>query len=764
MEPASAHPSAPLVGHVLGGRFEILALLGQGGMGAVYRARDRELDEVVALKVIRPELARHAEMVQRFRQEVKLARRVTHRNVARIYELGNLDGTAFFTMELIDGRPLSARMRAEGRLPWREAVAIAAGILDGLDAAHAVGVIHRDIKPDNLLLDRGGRVVVTDFGIASARAAEPGLVAGTPVYMAPETVADEPPTPAVDVYAVGVVLYEMLSGASAFTGTPDQILADKRARDHLELTVPGLERALVDVVARATAFDVARRVRTAHELRGLLAPWVEGAPPPPRAARRRTDSEIKDVVVLTTIERSHPARYLADAVYLQVVSHLWQTARLRVVPAWHADALTRACASVVIELGDVVTVRAHDAGGRELVVARLPLEAPQVEAGGRAVAHAVVAAFGLGDDDLPGARPAAVVDLILRARELSARLSSNAVAEATRLYDEAAALAPRDPAIAAGRAMVLARNLAHVSAADEAEHLALAARAADAALKRSPELAEAQIAAGHVTLHRGEPVAAAQHMRRAIAAAPHLAEAHEWLGRMLLEAGYLDEGMARLETALALDPRLELVRWEIARAHALEGRWDEYERLARELIGPARMRVTPWTARFALWRGDRDTMAAMIATMERGEMSENAGRGFIAALAGVFRDGWAAHRDRIRALALHGAGASARRQSLLCQLVAESAGNADDDDTVRVAVERALELGFYDLHWLDRCPVLDGARAAGVLARFRPRVVARAEAILDALYGDRPSSHATADTAIATVEGRTWDATIDEAS
>src|SRR5262249_794198 len=150
---------------------------------------------------------------------------------------------------------------------------------------------------------------------------------------------------------------------------------------------------------------------------------------------------------------------------------------------------------------------------------------------------------------------------------------------------------------AAARAMVLARQLFYSS--HDPSNLVAAADAADAAMAKSPELAEAQIAAGHVRLHQGEPVSAAQHMRKAIAAAPHMAGAQEWLGRMLLEAGYLDEGMARLETALALDPRLELARWEIARAYALEGKWDEYERIARELIGVARMRVTPWTARFA---------------------------------------------------------------------------------------------------------------------------------------------------------------------
>ncbi|HEY6037227.1 MAG TPA: serine/threonine-protein kinase, partial [Kofleriaceae bacterium] len=217
-----------LTGRTLGDRYDILELLGAGGMGAVYRARDRELDELVALKVIRGEFAAVPAIVDRFRSEVKLARRVTHHNVARTFELGYADGVMFCTMELVEGESLTARLRRERRLSVADAVAIATAVCDGLAAAHARDVIHRDIKPDNVLLAGDDRVVVADFGVAAVNVGERAELSGTPAYMAPEQARGEPPTPAADVYALGVVLYEMVTGRRAFTGDVTKILEDKQ--------------------------------------------------------------------------------------------------------------------------------------------------------------------------------------------------------------------------------------------------------------------------------------------------------------------------------------------------------------------------------------------------------------------------------------------------------------------------------------------------------------------------------------------------------
>ena len=208
-------------GTVLAGRYELLGLLGVGGMGAVYRAHDRELDEEVALKMLRPAFLASAGALARFRREVKIARRVTHRNVARTFDIGQ-DGTSrFLTMELIDGPSLGRRLEDGGALGVEEALRVAREICDGLEAAHAVGVVHRDLKPDNVLL-ADDRVVVTDFGIARIDRGDGGAtgaaIVGTPAYMAPEQVLGQPADARADLYALGLVLFEMLVGRRAFDG------------------------------------------------------------------------------------------------------------------------------------------------------------------------------------------------------------------------------------------------------------------------------------------------------------------------------------------------------------------------------------------------------------------------------------------------------------------------------------------------------------------------------------------------------------------
>ena len=195
---------------VVAGRYEILGFVGSGGMGTVYRARDRELDEIVALKIMRGELSYDPQALARFRREVKLARRVTHRNVARTFDIGEHAGMVFLTMELVGGESLAQRLARKKRLPVERALEIALEIARGLSAAHAAGVVHRDLKPDNVLLSPEGRVVVTDFGIAFAEdalARESGFrrLVGTPAYMAPEQLeAPDRVDARVDVYALGL--------------------------------------------------------------------------------------------------------------------------------------------------------------------------------------------------------------------------------------------------------------------------------------------------------------------------------------------------------------------------------------------------------------------------------------------------------------------------------------------------------------------------------------------------------------------------------
>src|SRR5437667_4352281 len=203
-----------LPGRLLAGRYRIIALLGVGGMGEVYRADDLTLGQSVALKFLPDDAAHDEALLERFRNEVRIARRVSHPNVCRVYDVGEVDGHTFFTMEYVDGEDLASLLRRIGRLPQDKAVEIARQICAGLSAAHAKGVLHRDLKPANIMLDGRGQVVMTDFGLAGLTDQIHGtdVRSGTPAYMAPEQLAGKEVTTRSDIYALGLVLYEVFTG------------------------------------------------------------------------------------------------------------------------------------------------------------------------------------------------------------------------------------------------------------------------------------------------------------------------------------------------------------------------------------------------------------------------------------------------------------------------------------------------------------------------------------------------------------------------
>jgi tetratricopeptide (TPR) repeat protein/predicted Ser/Thr protein kinase len=270
------------VGSVLADRYEILKMLGEGGMGAVYKARDRELDRLVAVKVVRRDLAGHASIMQRFKQELILARKITHRNVVRIFDLGVSDGFRFITMEYIDGRDLSSLLD-ERKLTPEETVKILRQVCDALEAAHAEGVIHRDLKPQNIMIESGVRVVVMDFGLARSMEAtgltQAGAVMGTPAYMSPEQAKGMPVDARSDVFALGIICYEMLSGVLPFKA--DSALASLLLRTQapappLTQIDPAIPQQLSDMVQKMLATNVADRYESVRLLGQDLQDWEQG--------------------------------------------------------------------------------------------------------------------------------------------------------------------------------------------------------------------------------------------------------------------------------------------------------------------------------------------------------------------------------------------------------------------------------------------------------------------------------------------------------
>ena len=267
-------------GTVLADRYEVRARLGKGGMGAVFRAWDRVLEEEIALKVLLEQVAHDTDVARRFRSEIRLARKVVHRNVCRIYEYGEDKGLRFISMELIEGTDLK-RVIAESGMSRPRAFAIALQIAEGLEAIHRVGVVHRDLKTSNVMLDAGGNVRLLDFGIAKALggeattkgATDTGHIVGTPEYMSPEQARGEKVDIRTDVYSLGVVTYELFTGRPPFRGdTPVSVIL-KHLHEPPPLDGPaaaGLPPALVPILARTMAKPREARFQTAGEFAAAL--------------------------------------------------------------------------------------------------------------------------------------------------------------------------------------------------------------------------------------------------------------------------------------------------------------------------------------------------------------------------------------------------------------------------------------------------------------------------------------------------------------
>ena len=271
-------------GDVFGDRYEILGTLGKGGMGVVYRARDRQLDEVVALKLLRPEaLATDPTLLERFKLEIKLARKVTHRNVLRTHDFGETGGVPFISMEYLEGVTLKDLVRSRGALPLGVGLRVAKQMCHGLGAAHETGVVHRDIKPQNMLiLPETGELKIMDFGISRVSSVEPGTaglttagtVMGTPDYMPPEQAQGKPADFRSDIYSLAVVFFETFTGRLPFKGDNPMavVVAHIQQLPPKPRSVnPKLSAELEALILKGLAKDPAKRWQTTDELLEALS-------------------------------------------------------------------------------------------------------------------------------------------------------------------------------------------------------------------------------------------------------------------------------------------------------------------------------------------------------------------------------------------------------------------------------------------------------------------------------------------------------------
>src|SRR5215472_15980357 len=287
-------------GDLIGGRYEILQLLGEGGMGAVYKALDREVERTVALKLIRPELASNPAILARFKQELLTAHQVTHKNVIRIYDLAEADGVKFITMEFVEGFDLRRILIDNGKLPPEKAIEIIRQVCVALDAAHSAGIIHRDLKPQNIMQDsKSGRILVMDFGLARSIESEgltqTGALLGTIEYMSPEQSMGKTLDQRSDIFAVGLIFYELLTGNTPYRA--DSAMASLLRRNQ-ERAVPVSEldasvpNGLSDIVSKCLERDLIHRYQHVDEIlrdldafqgnQPLLASIPVGAVPSPK--------------------------------------------------------------------------------------------------------------------------------------------------------------------------------------------------------------------------------------------------------------------------------------------------------------------------------------------------------------------------------------------------------------------------------------------------------------------------------------------------
>jgi serine/threonine protein kinase/tetratricopeptide (TPR) repeat protein len=350
-------------GATFAGRYQIIEELGKGGMGKVYRVLDKKLNEEVALKLIKAEISTDKETIQRFSNELKLARKIAHRNVGKMYELMEAEGTHFITMEYVPGQDLRGLIRQTGQLTAAKALSIARQVCEGLAEAHALGVVHRDLKPGNILIDKNGNARIMDFGIARSLKGKGitglGVMIGTPEYMSPEQVEGKEADQQSDIYSLGIILYEMLTGHVPFEGDTPLAIAVKHKTEaprDPKLVNAQIPEDLSRVVLKCLEKDKEKRYQSADELHLELEKIEKGIPTTERVMTGRKPFTSKEITVKFSLKKLLIPSLVTVALIITAIIIIW-----RVIPQKEATPAKSSKHSIaVLPFEDLSPTKDHE--------------------------------------------------------------------------------------------------------------------------------------------------------------------------------------------------------------------------------------------------------------------------------------------------------------------------------------------------------------------------------------------------------------------
>jgi serine/threonine protein kinase/Flp pilus assembly protein TadD len=594
------------------GRYEILGVLGAGGMGEVYRARDTRLDRDVAIKVLPDRFAKDPEALARFQREGRAAAALSHPNIRGIYDIGTDGDLTFAVMELLEGETLSGRLKSEP-LSCHEALEIGLAVASGLAAAHAKGIVHRDIKPSNIFLDPNKGVKILDFGLARLKAKEaidvdsltetytletqPGVIMGTVAYMAPEQLRGQPADSRSDVFALGCVLYEMVAGRRPFIGESNADVMAAILHEPLSaLSESGrkrpaeLDRVIMRCLEKrpdqrfAAGREVVEALKNLIRKVDLIETWEATEPDTGESQRTgpapRQSPAVASVAVLPFVNMSSDKEneYFSDGLAEELINVLTKVEGLEVAPRTSTFAF-KGKNEDIRKIGEQLNVRTvlqgsvRKAGNRLRIAAQLVNVADSHHLWSETYNRELEDVFAIQDEiaqnitralrivltekdkraleDVPTADVQAY-DYYLRGRQFFHQLRRKSLEFARQMFARAIAIDPCYARAYAG--MADCSSLLYSRWDASAANLQEADKASRKALELAPDLAEAHVARGLAVLLNKQHDLARQEFETALRLNPNLFETHYFYGRVCREQGQLTEAATLFERAAQLNP------------------------------------------------------------------------------------------------------------------------------------------------------------------------------------------------------------------